>query len=107
MKPSEIPTDQALAALRYQLRLSKARNKRRAARYLKLEKLSTRALGIQHLELQAARSFAEVAGFFKALKKFEQMDEDALAHLLGKGGVIDKTAGRNNLGRKYGKQGGT
>lgn len=107
MKVSQVPVEVALASLAYHLRLVRSRTKRRHAQFKKLQRISSRAMGMTSLEWQVNKAITEARGYFRALLGFEGMEAKELGHLLSKDGAPDKTAGRNSLGRTFGKQGGT
>jgi hypothetical protein len=101
MRPSAITEKEAIAALRYHFRLRRARQRRLAKAYVKIEKIQPRSYSITGKLAAAKNCLDAVARYAKECDKDIKKDTGNYQHLTGK--PIDKTAGRNTLGLRNGK----
>ena len=102
MKPSEITEAQAIAALRYHLKLRRARQKRMVKAYAKLEKIQLRGFSISSGLTNAQMTISGLRAWLKQLDRLARLDAEEYEHLAGK--AVDKTAGRNRLSLGFGKR---
>lgn len=101
MKPSAISEKEAIAALRYHLKLRRAKQRRMVKAYAKLEKIQIRGFSISSGLTNAQMTISGLKAWLKQLDKMSELDAKEYEHLAGK--VVDKTAGRNRLRLGFGK----